>query len=223
MFNKNRVQKYALRSSWSILIIRDFDSRPNKCGKTGRTVYGSFFMDECKEKYYVFSVLQGQIWHERVFTLTSFCRHCVQSKRSPACLLSIFQSFCLWFADLAPTAAPQSCVSFARRSLPFYWHFSNFSPHRTHPHLWGDARKQRFADHYLIVGIEKARPKPLFSKYFHCATMMPSVQRRVNSDKAIDRIGNAASGQKRNKPLLFKDLTSYPNRRSSIYFLATNS
>lgn len=61
MFNKNRVQKYALRSSGAILIIRDFDSRPNKCGKAGRTVYGSFFMDGYTEKYYVFSALQGQI------------------------------------------------------------------------------------------------------------------------------------------------------------------
>ena len=50
MFNKNRVQKYALRSSWSILIIRDFDSRPNKCGKTGRTVYGSFFYGRMQGK-----------------------------------------------------------------------------------------------------------------------------------------------------------------------------
>ena len=141
-------------------------------------------------------------------------------------LLTFCPSFNLFVCDL-PTerllVAPQSCVLFARRSLPFYWHFSNFSPYRAHPHLWGDTHRQRFADHYLIIGIEKARPKPLFSKYFHCATMMASVQRRVNSDKAIDRIGNAASGQKRNKPLLFKDLTSYPNRRSSIFFLATNS
>ncbi len=61
MFNKNRVQKYALRSSGAILIIRDFDSRLNKCGKADRTVYGSFFMDGYLEKYYVFSALQGQI------------------------------------------------------------------------------------------------------------------------------------------------------------------
>lgn len=120
MFNKNRVQKYALRSSGAILIIRDFDSRPNKCGKAGRTVYGSF------------------LWTDTQKSTTSFppykdkydTKECLRRQASTAIaynlnahLLTFCPSFNLFVCGL-PTerllATPQSCVSFARRRMPFY-------------------------------------------------------------------------------------------------------
>lgn len=175
MFNKNRVQKYALFPTGSIPTNKDFASMFCEVDNARQEVFDCVFPNRLTRGDDAFSSSQPRLPVRQMFVVTKTRPHFAQRKRPSLAFCCLRTSFVLSFVKNDGSTTPPFKAPRALSLLIFYWQNTYFSSQRTYPHLWGYLSIASLNEHYPIMGMRWANQMLFWVLVFSvCPRFLPS-------------------------------------------------